>query len=163
MKGRRPRPRWGFATYRANRCLAWSGFKEPPIDPAVILRELGVSIAVAPLSMDALTYRTEKGYHIIVDRFCPLSRRQFSLSHELGHIVLGHIKSGLTSDKMIDAYESEANRFAAELLVPTAMLSDVARSYSVRSLPALFGVSRGMMAVRFKEIETFGFRVPLHV
>jgi Zn-dependent peptidase ImmA (M78 family) len=67
-----------------------------------------------------------KKAHIIVSSELPASRRLFTLAHELGHIVIPwHV--GTIVDNVYDNFynnyyykmlEQEANRFAAELLMP---------------------------------------------
>jgi Zn-dependent peptidase ImmA (M78 family) len=46
-------------------------------------------------------------------------RRRFTIAHEVGHLLLGHTCSELDIDK---DNEAEANQFAAELLMPLALL-----------------------------------------
>ena len=44
-------------------------------------------------------------------------RRRLTIAHEIGHLMMGHICSGLNAD---DNAEREAYQFAAELLIPLA-------------------------------------------
>lgn len=45
-------------------------------------------------------------------------RRRFTIAHEIGHLILGHtLECGIDTDG-----EGEANQFAAELLMPLAIL-----------------------------------------
>jgi IrrE N-terminal-like domain len=68
---------------------------------------------------------------ILVDRSDHSTRQRFTLAHELGHLLLPwHLGSNFACDPSQDrpelwqdsSYEPEANRFAAELLVPSAWL-----------------------------------------
>lgn len=70
---------------------------------------------------------------ILVHKWDAEPRRRFTLAHELGHILLPwHLGANFacdTSDRRVDQWatgtsEPEANRFAAELLVPSAWLDD---------------------------------------
>ena len=59
-----------------------------------------------------------------------LARRRFTAAHELGHAVLHRASMGATlqdatieeTDGPLNAMEAEANRFAAELLMPEVIL-----------------------------------------
>ncbi len=70
---------------------------------------------------------------ILVHKGDAEARRRFTLAHELGHVLLPwHLGANFacdTSDRSVDQWaagtsEPEANRFAAELLVPSAWLDD---------------------------------------
>lgn len=79
--------------------------------------------------------------HAFVNADDILPRRRFSAAHELGHAVLHRGSMGryradtektlLETDDATDALEREANRFAAELLMPEAVLR--ARAEELRS------------------------------
>jgi Zn-dependent peptidase ImmA (M78 family) len=63
--------------------------------------------------------RTKAGF-IYLNRAKPLGRQRFTAAHELGHHLLGHVDE-LDVDVMAEQQsqeERDANRFAAELLVP---------------------------------------------
>lgn len=58
-------------------------------------------------------------------------RKRFTIAHELGHYVLGHNRKEVVHDNEVsmDFYksgsqETEANQFASELLIPTAVFQD---------------------------------------
>ncbi len=79
--------------------------------------------------------------HAFVNADDILPRRRFSAAHELGHAVLHRESMGryradsqktmLETDEATDVLEREANRFAAELLMPEAVLR--ARAEELRS------------------------------
>ncbi len=70
--------------------------------------------------------------HAFVDADDILPRRRFSAAHELGHAVLHRERMGryradskktlLEDDDSMDELEREANQFAAELLMPEAVV-----------------------------------------
>lgn len=71
------------------------------------------------------------GFLIRINRHEKKERQRFTLAHEIGHYILHRhlIRSGITDDIMYrsglsDQYESEANRFAAELLMPRAIVRE---------------------------------------
>lgn len=63
---------------------------------------------------------------IIINDAFPLPHQRFSAAHELGHMLLEHGQAGLLGDQLppekIDLQERDANRFAAELLMPMKLL-----------------------------------------
>jgi len=80
--------------------------------------------------------------HAFVDADDILPRRRFSAAHELGHAVLHRERMGryradnrttlLEDDESTDELEREANQFAAELLMPEAVVR--ARASELKSL-----------------------------
>lgn len=85
--------------------------------------------------VDAKTYYSrEKGIYITVyDENILLERIRWTLMHEIGHIVLGHLvefnltlmtRGGLSTEQYT-ILEREANIFAAEVLAPMAILKAV--------------------------------------
>lgn len=91
-------------------------------------------------------------------------RRRFTVAHELGHLALGHLSPG--NPKFRDpatnfsysahkAEEREANRFAAELLMPANTLKyaiERKNLHSVDDLADLFGVSQVAMKYRLENL-----------
>lgn len=66
--------------------------------------------------IDGLSVITSMGYKIIFSNSSmPEDRKRFSLAHELGHLVM-HFD---TAPQFEETVEEEANRFAAEFLLPT--------------------------------------------
>lgn len=67
------------------------------------------------------------------DRIRPLERITYTLAHELGHIILGHLddfeKTSLSRGGLTEAeykvLEEEADFFAAELLAPISIVKDL--------------------------------------
>ena len=71
-------------------------------------------------------YMTRGGRRIIVVKDSLIrSRQRFSIAHELGHAYLGHGPFDFTSVGSRPLWqEVEANRFAAELLMPASALCE---------------------------------------
>lgn len=68
------------------------------------------------LKIDGVSFITPEGTPVIlVNNERASSRKMFTIAHELGHIIM-HFKSFIDSEYR--DVEDEANRFAAELLVP---------------------------------------------
>lgn len=78
-------------------------------------------------SDDAATWgKDEKKITFYNDCVTSQRRKRFTLAHELGHIVLGHIDDNKistgVSDEQYDFYEKEANYFAKRLLAPLPII-----------------------------------------
>lgn len=90
------------------------------------------------------------GYCLILydkTRYTP--RMKFTIAHELGHIRLGHQKSD-------ELKETEADLFAAQLLMPDAILYTIGmRGHypDVSMLMKLFGVSKAAAHIKLKQIK----------
>jgi Zn-dependent peptidase ImmA (M78 family) len=111
------------------------GIADLPVDVDTVasrfasIRELDI-----PLNFDGITLKGRRREpRIILNRNRNASRRRFTLAHELGHILIPwHV--GVILDENVQrgetlaAYEyhemeAEANQFAAELLLPTSIVS----------------------------------------
>jgi hypothetical protein len=109
---------------------------EPPIDVRATARRFAdVDDASIPGTCDGLVLGLHGGRPrplILFDPGQGRSRERFTLAHELGHVLLPwHVGDAFLCDtsrvRLFDVHagvsaEPEANRFAAELLVPTAWL-----------------------------------------
>lgn len=89
------------------------------------------------------------------DKLSSEGRRRFTICHELGHILLEHDLT-LKNDKV---QEREADIFAAELLMPEAIIQEVVkRGYSIRNqnrLENVFKASTQAYDIRLKEFGRY--------
>ncbi len=97
---------------------------------------------------------------IVVNRRHPYERRRFTAAHELGHYFLEH--PGRSFDEASPrkkTLERQADLFAANLLMPLAMIEKSEKAYRanpqhlIGNLAELFLVSRKAMQVRLKGLE----------
>ncbi|MER8806065.1 ImmA/IrrE family metallo-endopeptidase [Mesorhizobium australicum] len=99
---------------------------------------------------------------ITVNKTHPRSRQRFTIAHEIAHFVLhrdligdGIIDNALYRDDRIgDARERQANRYAASLLMPMSLVKKAWRD-GIRSAPGLasaFGVSPAVADIRWREL-----------
>lgn len=105
----------------------------PPFDLDALAAHYGeLEYLNLPYGVDGITIGigSNSRPRILVNAAAPATRRRFTLAHELGHIVIpwhtGTIISHLHPQQADSAYmqmESEANRFAAELLMPSDWLA----------------------------------------
>jgi hypothetical protein len=114
--------------------------KGPPVDIQAIIGEVGVGYTemLKPASISGLIESYGGGYRIVVNSTHSLVRRRFTAAHELGHYVYHRdlIGDGIVDDaayrsekigqysntKILREYETQANRFAAIILMPTMLL-----------------------------------------
>ncbi|WP_415844673.1 ImmA/IrrE family metallo-endopeptidase [Stutzerimonas zhaodongensis] len=116
----------------ANRVLAKQGLV-PPYDLDCLAQQYGeLEYIQFPIKADGITIGIGEldSPKILINTDAPETRQRFTLAHEIGHIVIpwhtGTIVSHVDSEDDDFAYsimETEANRFAAELLMPTSWLA----------------------------------------
>jgi Zn-dependent peptidase ImmA (M78 family) len=127
------------------RLLTASGVTQPPVPVERIARYLDAQLRYEPFEgeLSGLLYQ-ENGQIIVgVNALHPKSRQRFTIAHELGHLVL-HNRNKLHVDRnfrvhlrdtrssqAVDSAEIAANAFAAELLMPTALLRHDLEGYAV--------------------------------
>lgn len=88
-------------------------------------------------------------------------RSRFTLAHEVGHFCLGHYNGGVVTDfyrgrtdGYSDAKETEANEFAAELLMPKIMFTELwVSGLPLEELTVIFGISWEAALVRARSLN----------
>lgn len=139
--------------------------KTPPVDLAAILQAVDISVQPAELGGEALGYAVHINERplILVERGLSLTRKRWTIAHELGHCLLpGHIGK-LARNGHTGKIEREANRFAAELLMPVKMVASWwercrrrGRDEAIKQMAWDFQVSRQAMEIRLKELRLIG-------
>lgn len=148
-----------------------------PVDIARLTKELGVEYVEKPMGPEesGKIQRVGPGYRITVNSTEGPQRRRFTAAHELGHYLLhrdmvserGHLDRLFSSgssgvgDFINPMHEVQANRFAAELLMPSERVRREAEtSDDVSVLARRFGVSPAAMRVR---LESLGLLTPVRL
>lgn len=138
-----------------------------PVDPKYIIERLGIKFRedddLGSKKVDGFLYRKNGKSLIVVNSSIPYEgRRNFSTAHELGHATIkGHDQEKYSCSALdIESYssherkaESEANRFAAELLMPEQFVSPFLKKRDVsfetiHELSDQFKVSLTAAAIR---------------
>jgi len=95
---------------------------------------------------------------IFVNSNDPATRQRFTLAHELGHAIL-HSNENIVDYRKnftntTDRKEVEANKFAAELLMPENLFRKtwIHRDGNLRAVSAIFGVSSQAAEFRAKSL-----------
>jgi Zn-dependent peptidase ImmA (M78 family) len=77
-------------------------------------------------------------------------RRRFTIAHEIGHLLLGHVCSKNQEDESHN--ETEANVFAGELLVPTTLVKlDYKKTPNLQKLSMLYRVSEMTLTLKLMD------------
>lgn len=135
--------------------------QEPPVDVLTCARAAGLEVYSVdlPNGVSGMIQRTDGNrFECYVDASEPSVRQRFTAAHELGHFVLHRDSLGQThednyllrSDGMTNWQETQANRFAADLLMPRDLIATAVESgtTNVSELARLFNVSELAMGIR---------------
>lgn len=141
----------------------WDGLL--PVRPVAIAYSMGISVFTQS-GMDVsgwIGLDTNGQPQIVYNADEPESRQRFTIAHEVGHFARGHLSGWerMLRDPRENFFSSsrspkevEANRFAAELLMPedTVKLVVSTGMHSISSLARLFRVSEVAMEYRLMNL-----------
>lgn len=139
--------------------------QEPPVDVGAIAHGFGLEVYSTPLAKGVSgmlikdeEYQTPSGYVCLVDADEPSYRQRFTAAHEIGHFILHKefIGNGISDNYLLRAeglsnrQEAEANRFAADLLMPKILIAQAMDRgvTDADDLAELFQVSKVAMSIR---------------
>jgi hypothetical protein len=139
---------------------------EPPVNVTGIAEALGLNVwesdtelppgVAGKIFKDPISGGSE-GFSIVVRESDPYVRRRFTVAHEIAHFVLHRDQIGdlLTDDELYrsglsSTQESEANRFAADILMPMHLVAQYIKRFGSdpQVLAPLFKVSEAAMRIR---------------
>lgn len=137
---------------------------EIPVPLAKLANALGISVKAATLGpgiSGELRPGPDDGFVIRVNRHDAPARQRFTVAHELAHFLLHRqmIGNGIADDVLYrsalsDYVEAEANRLAADILMPEDQIQQEYRAACgshpdvVGMLSTRFGVSESAMKIR---------------
>jgi predicted transcriptional regulator len=125
-----------------------------PVDVFAIARDLGVEVNRVPLAPNIsglIRRKDHDGFAIDVNNTHSLVRQRFTVAHELGHYIyhrdllgegvgdtLAYRAEGtaLENSRIKQEHERQANTFAANLLMPKALIEKLEKQ-GIRELPDL--------------------------
>jgi Zn-dependent peptidase ImmA (M78 family) len=138
-----------------------------PVDVVGLAKALGLAVSYRPfpdnISGEIVCERSGV-CQIRVNSLHPSTRQRFTIAHEIAHYVLhrnligdGIVDSGLYRSRLTDAVERQANRYAAEILMPWRLVVDKisAGCTDATSMARAFGVSTAVSEIRLKEFAIF--------
>ncbi|WP_195743578.1 ImmA/IrrE family metallo-endopeptidase [Pseudomonas syringae] len=158
--------------------IAWNGAL--PVNPEIIANSLVVfkkdeatgidrNIPIRVRALDPLSLNAS-GQASLVDTpegpvfYCDYNkseiiyRNRFTVAHELGHVLLGHVNEFNTQERdttfgNYNPIERAANAFAAELVMPEKKVRELfSGATSVPQMSEAFGVSNAAMSYRLKNL-----------
>lgn len=138
---------------------------ELPVKLSALARQLGVRVVASTLPVGIsgeLRPVTEDEFTISINRHDSQKRQRFTVAHELAHFLLhrDQIGNGIKDDVLYrsglsDTREAEANRLAADILMPMEQVRRKLANYGgvpsedvVSKLAMDFGVSDAAMRIR---------------
>jgi Zn-dependent peptidase ImmA (M78 family) len=149
--------------------MYWDGYL--PVDVLTIAKKMGFRL------IDTVDEATLSGYIELKEGvpFCsynskePMTRQRFTIAHEVGHYALGHLDDDrkfaggkrmfrdTSSNFQLgqNREETQANQFAAELLMPAKVVDWLIKEKDVITIEALsenFNVSTTAMVYRLKKL-----------
>lgn len=149
--------------------------EKAPVDVRGLAKELGLSIEEKQME-DDISGSIEKmnaQYKITVNDAHSENRKRFTIAHELGHFMLHDrlINNGIYDDKLYRSYENrrnknvndfhetEANVFAANLLMPADLVYKLIneKNLNCAQLAENLQVSKQAMEIRLESLsKSFG-------
>lgn len=105
---------------------------EIPVKVGALAKALGLKVLVStlPLNISGMLKPDDDGDYVIkINRFEPKERQRFTIAHEIAHFLLhknliarGVVDSALYRSKLSSRLEAEANRLAADILMPRELV-----------------------------------------
>lgn len=167
-----------YDDYKTARDMAWKfllecGINSLPVRPSVICEHYGWVLAdyqegeaaIDLLGLSSLTERTD-GFCAVTDHFTyifynsglPVGRQRFTVAHEIGHLVLGHVGQGRVTtinrepNPKDSQEETQANQFAARLLAPACVLHELG-AITPEAIQQVCGLSRQAAEFRARRMQ----------
>jgi hypothetical protein len=150
---------------QAVRLLQCAGVTREPVSLRDVVSALNLEVVQAsgqPFSCEAALEPVGDGHRIVVHHGRSERRRRFTIAHELGHFVLHPHRlapqRGGGVNTAWQAQEREADQFAAELLMPEALVRQAVLEYGPEPdrLADRFQVSRQAMQTRLRWLGIAG-------
>jgi len=122
-----------YENYKISRNLVWEvllreGIRELPVKTSALCRSMGVRLAYGEQMAGSDGFSTIVGpsMYIVVREGLPTARTRFTIAHELGHILLGHVGTCRLVNRepspTDNPLEQAANVFTSRLLAPACVL-----------------------------------------
>lgn len=143
--------------------------QEYPVDVIKLAQDIGIKVCSKFLPQDIsgeLVHRDGQ-YQINYNNMHPITRQRFTISHEIGHYIYHRslIGDGVNDSKayrttngdnfnpnITPKHETEANRFAASLLMPQELVDSLrAAGKTIDEMASDLGVSKHAMSIRVGE------------
>jgi Zn-dependent peptidase ImmA (M78 family) len=157
----------------AEKVLIAHAIKRPPVPVEKLAALLGATVKYSPFEGELAGVLARDGSRTVigVNSSHHSNRQRFTIAHECGHLLLHEGEAYVdktfrvnwrddVSSQAVDAHEIEANRFAAELLMPYKMLRedlqthdiDLESEVAIKTLAKRYGVSLQAMTHRITNL-----------
>lgn len=108
-------------------------------------------------STSGFLIKANENYTIYLNKNDPMTRKRFTIAHEMGHLKLNHVENIICRDSIsslgTDENEVKANAFAAELLMPEELMDYAYKLLkSVYRVARVFGVSEDAARIRLTKL-----------
>lgn len=152
-----------YPKYRRARELAWEillreGVVSLPVRTSTLCRQLGIHLAYGTPheGSDGYSIACQKSMYIVIRDDLRIERARFTVAHELGHVLLGHVgRYGLVNREPSptdNPIEKEANVFASRLLAPACVLWGCGAS-TAEEISTLCGISLQCAQIRAERMD----------
>ena len=152
-----------LASRQARRLLVHLGVVDPPVATSRLISIPRLEVVTRP-DLPVSAFAKWIGTHWLVglNSTEPVTRRRFSLAHEIKHIVDSPIEGDIYEHLSHRDRERIADYFAACLLMPWEwVMSRAGANQDIRGLAKSFGVSQLAMRVRLASHVAAGKSAPL--
>lgn len=138
--------------------------KSPPVDVVAIANDFQINVytAMGDENLSGKIVRSDRhggvsGYAIFVNNNDKRTRQRFTIAHEIAHYLLhkneigdGIVEDALYRSGLSNKQEAEANRLAADILMPWHLLNMVMNDQvkTISNLADIFHVSESAMSIR---------------
>lgn len=148
---------FNYARYRASILTNNLTEDDLPINPLKLIQDLyKVDLFYEDLcGEEGYTFfnPANNKYRIFIDNNYRVSRRNFTIAHEVGHIVLGHfLNFDLSNPEIHKMLDKHANAFASALLMPTHILKKF-DCLSANYIANAFNVSIEALSIRTNYVK----------
>lgn len=160
-----------YYNYKIARDKAWGtliqcGICNMPVNLATVINHYGIYLIKYSNSnyIDIHGLPTDDGYSKLIDDkpviyyndSKPIHRIRFTVAHEIGHILLGHISDGETLHRNTEKdtpnpKEQQANIFARDLLMPAVVINKLVSSHA--DISRLCNVSEQSASIRWIRLQ----------
>lgn len=152
-----------YKNYITVRDAAWqilidSKTHSPPVKVVQICKNMGIQVKLyeSPELDDGYCKMYPNEPFIFVNARCSRERQRFTIAHELGHIVLGHVgkfplinREPSPNDNQV---ETEANTFAFRLLAPACVFHELGIN-NAYDIARICGISLQSARFRYERLK----------
>lgn len=152
-----------YRDYKNSRDLAWrvlinENIRELPVKVVRLCKQMGIRVVIFTPETDSDGFSTvvDGLATIFVSDQCSRERQRFTVAHELGHILLGHVGEyelvNREPSRGDNPIEQAANVFASRLLAPACVLWAL-DARTPEQIAGLCQISRQSAAFRAERME----------